>query len=592
MRNVKQENRDMKLIFKKVRLCLGLAVALLAGFTLDAQQVVSLSVEVKYDSVLSLDGKYFAVKLNGKWGVEKEGHKILDCRYDYIDALGDDAITFVENGKAGFADLDGKILVEPTYPTEAPLESEDKTQLNLFLDGGCVVWQNGELELINTSGQRVIGDSLEVVSRVGEAIVVKKEGLYGMVNAKGEYTVEPQFLSLQTLVAGKLYAYQVFDRDNLPVFGLVGANGKILARPQFAEFLTYTSKRGIYVKGFTTLGNQALFSENGDLLMQPLYSVIEPTEQEDFFSISENFKKGIIGRDYVVYVEPKYEDVRIWCGEDTLFIASDGVTSYVIDKKNTVVASIEGIVLDIVKSKTGELLLVCEQDLSYGLYRTDGTWKIEPTYDEVLGVVGQSICFRKAKRWGAVDFEGRETVPFKYSKAKLSQHNTIAAFLDGGKTSILLCKDGTVREFPKSETALVYGDYVEYKVGKEKERLYADGRKIPHEFVTIGSDKDGVLCAKTSEGWGWFDSKTFKPLSDKRYDYVSGFVGDISFAAKGDRLIVLDKSFNEIQSLTLPQGVDVSSVASILAMYRIRGKASLIVRNVKEKKSGVITINQ
>ena len=108
-----------------------------------AQEYLKWSVEIKYDSVQSLDGKYFAVKDNGKWGVVKDGKSILPCRYDYIDALGDDVITFVQDGKAGFADTEGNILIEASYPANVDIQTEDKTQLNLFDQGSCIVFDNG-----------------------------------------------------------------------------------------------------------------------------------------------------------------------------------------------------------------------------------------------------------------------------------------------------------------------------------------------------------------------------------------------------------------------------------------------------------------
>ena len=250
----------------------------LMAWSANAQgDIVNLSVAIKYDSVQSLDGKYFAVKSNGKWGVVKDNKQILACEYDYIDALGDDVITFVQNGKAGFADVEGRILAAASYPLELETYTEDKTQLNLFDNGSCVVVENGRLKLINKENQALLGDSLEIISRIGEAVIVKKNALYGMCNSKGEMTVEAQYQALETLVAGKLYAYQIYGNDGIPVYGLLNAEGKYKSKPQFVDFLTFKTKKDIFIKAYTTGGSQALFSENGDLLVQPLYQVIEPT---------------------------------------------------------------------------------------------------------------------------------------------------------------------------------------------------------------------------------------------------------------------------------------------------------------------------
>ena len=180
---------------------------------LSAQNVVKLSVSVNYDSIASLDGSYFAVKSNGKWGVVKDDKQVLACEYDHIDALGDDVITFVVGDKVGFADVKGNVLLPATYPYHVENQTEEKTQFNLFDKGACVVSDNGVLKLINKDNQSLLSDELTIVSRVGDAVIVKQNGLYGMVNSKGQITVFPQYISLETMVPGKLYVYQVHGNN-------------------------------------------------------------------------------------------------------------------------------------------------------------------------------------------------------------------------------------------------------------------------------------------------------------------------------------------------------------------------------------------
>lgn len=572
---------------------MGFAMFGLMTWSLNAQSdIVSLSVAIQYDSVQSLDGKYFAVKQNGQWGVVKGNEQVLACEYDYIDALGDGVITFVQNGKAGFADVDGRILAKASYPLELETYTDDKTQLNLFDNGSCVVVQNGRLKLINKEIKPLLGDSLEIVSRIGEAVIVKKNGLYGMVNSKGETTVETQYNSLETLVAGKLYAYQMYGNDGIPVYGLLNAEGKYKTNPQFVDFLTFKTKKGIFIKAFTSGGSQALFSDEGTLLVQPLYQVIEPTYYPNYYSITENTKKGVLGADYVVYVEPKYDDVRIVVRTDTFFVATSGLTSYVLNTRNQRLVEFEGMVLDLIQNEQSGLSLLVEQDLSYGLYGSNGQWLVMPQYDEVLGIVGNCICVRKGKKWGAVDFNNKVIVDFNYEKARLSNTGELIAFYSYKKGSKLLCNDGSIIDFPRCESVLAFGNYIEYKVDKKKERLYVGGKKIPAGFLSIGSDRDVIICAKTEKGWSYFDSEDFKPLTDKTFDALGGFVNGISFAATGNSILVLDKSYNVLQTIELPKAVNAQSLVPLLTIYRSAGQAYCMVKDSETGKTGVITINK
>lgn len=567
-------------------------LCLLAATGVSAQEYLKWSVEIKYDSVQSLDGKYFAVKDNGKWGVVKEGKTILPCRYDYIDALGDGVITFVSDGKAGFADTDGNILIAPSYPANVNIQTEDKTQLNLFDQGSCIVYDEGELRLIDKQNKRLLGDSVTIASRVGNAVVIKQNRLFGMVNSQGVVTVEPQFLSLETLVAGKLYAYQIHTHEGVPMSGLLDENGKIMARPQFEDFLTFTTPQGVFIKAYLPSGSQALFSQDGTLIAQPLYQVIEPTKYDAFFSITQDMKKGILGKNYVLYVEPKYDRVEVVVRRDTFFVAQDGLTTYVLNTFNQVVAKTDGVVLDLIRDKEGNLLLITEQDLSYGLLSSEGKWLIEPQYDEVLGVVNDCLCVRKGKKWGAVDKNNNVVIDFVYGKARISNTGELIAFFDYKKGSKLLCSDGNIIDFQKCESVLVFGNYAEYKIKDKKERIYSDNRRIPDNFITIGADREGILVAKTEKGWSYYNSQKCTPLTDKTFDAAGCFVGGKAYAAKDGNLLVLDSNFETMQSLAMPQGVNVSSVVSLLTVFGNAGRDNFTIKDTKTNKVGVITISK
>lgn len=567
-------------------------LCLLAATGVSAQEYLKWSVEIKYDSVQSLDGKYFAVKDNGKWGVVKDGKSILPCRYDYIDALGDDVITFVQDGKAGFADTEGNILIEASYPANVNIQTEDKTQLNLFDQGSCIVYDEGELRLIDKQNKRLLGDSVMIASRVGNAVVIKQNGLFGMVNSQGVVTVEPQFLSLETLVAGKLYAYQIHTHEGVPMSGLLDENGKIMARPQFEDFLTFTTPQGVFIKAYLPSGSQALFSQDGTLIAQPLYQVIEPTKYDAFFSITQDMKKGILGKNYVLYVEPKYDRVEVVVRRDTFFVAQDGLTTYVLNTSNQVVAKTDGVVLDLIRNKEGNLLLITEQDLSYGLLSSDGKWLIEPQYDEVLGVVNDCLCVRKGKKWGAVDKNNNVVVDFVYGKARISNTGELIAFFDYKKGSKLLCSDGNIIDFQKCESVLVFGNYAEYKIKDKKERIYSDNRRIPDNFITIGADREGILVAKTEKGWSYYNSAKCTPLTDKTFDAAGCFVGGKAYAAKDGNLLVLNSNFETMQSLAMPQGVNLHSIVSLLTLFGSQGRDNFTIKDTKTNKVGVITINK
>ena len=121
-----------------------------------AQSHYSLSVDINYDSIFSLDGKFFAVKQNGKWGVVKDQKEIIPCQFEGIDALGDGVISYINNNKIGFADTLGNILLEATYPIEKQSYREDFSQINVFDNGAALVEVEGRYQLIDKQNKQII----------------------------------------------------------------------------------------------------------------------------------------------------------------------------------------------------------------------------------------------------------------------------------------------------------------------------------------------------------------------------------------------------------------------------------------------------
>ena len=142
-----------------------------------SQSIYSLTVEINYDSIFSLDGKFFAVKQNGKWGVVKDKKQIIPCQYQGIDALGDGVISVINNDKIGFVDTLGNVLVEATYPIEKQSYRDDKSQINVFDNGACLVEVDGRYQLIDKQNRQIIPQEYEITSRIGDAVAIKKDGL-------------------------------------------------------------------------------------------------------------------------------------------------------------------------------------------------------------------------------------------------------------------------------------------------------------------------------------------------------------------------------------------------------------------------------
>ena len=555
-----------------------------------SQPVFSLSVEIDYDSIFSLDGKFFAVKQNGKWGVVKNKKQIVPCKYQGIDALGDGIISFIDNNKIGFIDTLGNVLIEATYPIEKQTYREDKSQINVFDNGACLVEVDGRYQLINKQNQFLIPQEYEITSRIGDAIAIKKEGKYGIANSNGKIILYPQYLDISILIESKLYSYKQITSTGIPMFGLINGKGEIISSAIYADFGLFIGKDATYLKAYTEQGGQALLNDEGKIILPPIYQVILPTILPDYFLITQNLEQGVIGKDSVIYVPPAYERVEVKITNDTFFLAHKENKTFIYDDEQNLLSTIEGTILDIAKDQKGEVYLVIEKNFSYGIQNSQGKWIIEPIYDEILSVVADKICFRKKDKWGVVDMNNQIIIPFQYKEAKLSQSKQFFVLYDGKKDSKLLNNKGEIITFDETESIMIANSYIEYKIKKERKRIYAERNEKPQQFLSFKGAANGIVVARTAEGYSYYAEKDFKSLTNNFYQSASIFFCDQALVYQDNQLKVIDNKF-QTQAVLITGVIDnIDMHLNIIGLRAYSGSDYYIIKN--KNKYGVINIKQ
>ena len=573
-----------------MRKILSVLIAVLFSNIAFSQAVFNLCVEINYDSIFYLDGKFLAVKQNGKWGVVKDKKQIVPCQYDGIDALGDGVISFIFNNKIGFVDTLGKVLIEPIYPVEKQTYREDKSQINIFDNGACLVEVDGRYQLINKQNQQIISQEYEITSRIGDAVAIKKDGKFGIANSKGKIVLYPQYLDISVLIESKLYSYKQITTSGMPMFGLINGKGEIISPATYADFGVYNGKEATYVKAYTEQGGQALMNDEGKIIVPPIYQVILPTVLPDYFAITQNLEQGIIGKDSVIYVPPAYERVEIRITNDTFFLAHKENKTFIYDDEQNLLSTIEGTILDIANNQKGEVYFVIEKNFSYGIQDAEGKWLIEPIYDEIISIVADKICFRKKDKWGVVDMNNNIVIPFAYKEAKPSPSKKFFVLYDGKKDSKLLNSKGEIVTFGETESIMITNNYIEYKEKKVRKRVYAEKNETPQQFLSIKGTSNGIVVAKTTEGWSFYSEKDFKPLTNKFYKYASIFFKDQAVVYQDNRLKVIDNNFAEQTVLMTGEVDNIEMQLNTLGLRAFMGAEYFIIKN--KNKYGVINIKQ
>lgn len=555
-------------------------IALTTFFAFQAycQLDIKVTTEIKYDSLYALDDDYYAVRLNNLWGVVRENTIVLPIRYDAIESFGDGMIGFVKNSLVGFADLQGREVVEAKYRTDLDFSRKEQTTLNIFDSGSALVYDGARLRVINSEGKQVLDDSYEIISKHGNTIVYKNGVAYGMADAKGTITAEAKYMQIETIIAGKLYAY-LGIRDGLKVYGIIGADGQQKSLPYYDDVQLISKNDELFIKAFLPTGKQSLYDAEGELLFQPLYQTIEPSNLPFFYNITDNTKRGIVGKDMVLYVPAAYEDVQVVAlDNDTFFVAKNDGVSFILNRKNQLLAHYEGGIAGFVSYNQNNVIFVADSFLNYGVYSSQDGWLVKPQYDEALGKVSNNIIFKKGKKWGAVSLSGEVVVPFEYEKVKLSPKRNYVVFYEGKNNSVILDENAKQQSFEKVKTLQTLENYVKYDVKGIENRLYLNGEKVVSPYKSMGSTLDAILPVQDAKGWTYADSKTLKPLTDKHFDYCTYFKNSQALAVEGDELIIIDKNFNKVSTVLRGEKSKLNNIAATLIFADKLKKNHIIIK--------------
>ncbi|MBR1770077.1 MAG: WG repeat-containing protein [Bacteroidales bacterium] len=555
-----------------------------------AQKRYSIEIDINYDSVYLLEDDYFAVKENGRWGVMQNNKKIVNCIYDGIDACGDGIITVIQNDKVGFVDKNGNVICEPKYLTETDYTRADKSPLNIFSHGSALVYDGNRLLLINNKGENIFDQNTEIVSKVDNTVIYKTNGAYGLADATGQSLTEAKYIQIQAIIEGKLYAY-IGIRDGMKLWGLLNANGEVKSHAYFDVVQLVNKTDRLYIKGFLPTGKQALFDENGDILFQPIYQVVEPTVYPSLFSVTQDGKKGVLSSDYTLYVPTAYEQVQIVTmnQKDTFFVGINDGVSFVLNNKNQLIAHYEGNITGFISYSDEEVIFAVDSFLTYGVMSSKDGWLIRPEFVEALGTVNDNVILRKGKKWGAMNLRGEEVIPFEFNKVRVSDNRTYVVFFDGKNNSVLLNDKAEKKTFPKVKKVAAYPDYIEYFYKNEYSRLYSQGKEIKTQSLSIGNESQGLLTIKDKKGWTYVDAKTKEALTDKHFDQVSNFEGNLALVVIDDCIAVIDKNFNVTDTVITAKKTDLSLAFAKLYLATKRNQ-KFVVLNINGKY-GVIKIN-
>ncbi len=162
---------------------------------------------------------------------------------------------YMENGKTGFRDLDGKIVIKAIY------ESAE-----MFSEGHAVVEVDGKWGLINEKGGYVLTPQYESLGGLHNGLLRFRSGAKcGFINLHGNIIIKPAFYWVDEFSEGLCAVSTDFTSKEIRKYGYIDTTGKLVVDYKFQ----YASK---FVNGRSKiqLNNQwGSVDKTGKIIMEP-----------------------------------------------------------------------------------------------------------------------------------------------------------------------------------------------------------------------------------------------------------------------------------------------------------------------------------
>ena len=265
-------------------------------------------------AAISQEGEdYFPVRENGKVGfMDKTGKIVISPQFD--STLNEDGVTFSEGlaavyvgDKWGYIDKAGKFVIPPKFKQKFPP--------SLFHEGlAQVEIQEGTSSFIDKTGELV--NALKFIEErtvFSEGLArVSKGDKIGFVDKTGKFVIEARFDEAEDFKEG-LAAVKVpvkVDDSVKSKFGFIDKTGKMVIEPQFNKADSFSE--GLAVVTINSMEQDGYIDKTGKVVIAPQFDVAHSFSDglAKILMHGEKFidKAGFIDKSGKIVIAPQFEE--------------------------------------------------------------------------------------------------------------------------------------------------------------------------------------------------------------------------------------------------------------------------------------------
>ncbi|PSL47942.1 WG repeat protein [Chitinophaga niastensis] len=324
-----------------------------------------LGMPFRFNGVGYLDGRYFDVEQDGKWGVydHQKDQVVIPFEYEGFDYCGgcetkSDYVFAQKNGKWGVVSFNNEILIPFEYDHQHIQMRSDEWVYCLFKEGKQMV-----INLHTKEAKTAPAEEEEDDEQLANGFVMhRKKDKYGLLNAAGKVVLDYRY---------DYIIYDSTDEDHHHVginvggkYGIADTTGKIIIPPKYDDWLysysgeyftgklhdkdvvfdkngqpgfpdlydqldnitidNYEGKRNYQLLGLQKKGLHGFYNPLTKKLVPPQYTKLEAADynyaSKGYFAVKHLGKNGVIDANGAVVVPAIYDEVSSAYGNNRNYL--------------------------------------------------------------------------------------------------------------------------------------------------------------------------------------------------------------------------------------------------------------------------------
>jgi hypothetical protein len=324
--------------------------------------------DIAYDDVYNDGAQFVTLKNNKKQGIiDYNGKWILQIEYEKATIMGyNDGFRIVKDGKAGWTDIKGNVIVQPIY--------DDIDDIGSHFKNVYIVTKDGKKGAIDKQNNVIVPVEFEYLFDRGKYIIAKtNDNKFGVYAADGTVVAKPKYdYILKSDTQGSPVLFTVLNG----LMGIIGKDNNMLYDAQFTQI-------------------DYLYDQH--LMVNPLNDGNAYRRVKD-----RNNKYGLFEEYTATMVVPvEYDGIYQKCEARrvTYFVAKKGKKFGIIDGKNNVVIPFEydSINANMAQFEAVEARIVAVKNKKFGVINLKNQVIVPFEYKEVAKISYYNI-FKARKK--------------------------------------------------------------------------------------------------------------------------------------------------------------------------------------------------